>query len=588
MAKINYDFYDNKDIYNDGEVERELLEYYKDNKELDTTRDDIFFLTTQIRENIISWYPFNKDASVLEIGAGLGTVTGALCKNAKYVTSVEASKRRAEVLYERHKQNDNLEVIVANFSDIKFKEKYDYIVLIGVFEYSKIFFDVKEPFNYFLEKLKSILKSDGKIIIAIENRYGIKYWSGNNEDHIGKPYQGLIGYENKKVQTFGKKELVDLITASGFKSYKFYYPFPDYKMPQVIYTDEKLPSSYEIASIPVYNFSSENYNFNPREILKGLEDNDMFGFFANSFIVEITNGATSNVAYAKYQPTRRQEYSTITIINDDNKVFKKPLSDGSILHLEHMQKIHEKLSKNNINTYKISKNNDMFELSFLEGKNLEEIIINDFSNAEMWIDKYIEFVHTLCKKGKMKKFANEKMKKIYENESTYILKVGLLDFNFGNVIINNDQFYLFDQEWETDYDVPADYVVYFSIKLLFEKIDNFESKKEKELYKKYGITKEMQKAFNEFSFNYFNKIKNVTDINTFVKLKEHGAIRINDERERLLEGISCYEKDIEFYKNLLEKTKSGYEKEIERLNNIIEENEQSKKNKNWLKKFRNK
>ena len=32
MAKINYDFYDGKDIYNDGKIEQELYEYYKNDK----------------------------------------------------------------------------------------------------------------------------------------------------------------------------------------------------------------------------------------------------------------------------------------------------------------------------------------------------------------------------------------------------------------------------------------------------------------------------------------------------------------------------------------------------------------------------
>lgn len=573
MAKINYDFYNNRDIYSDGDIENELLNFYKNGGEIDTNRDDIFYLTTEIRENIISWYPFKIGANVLEIGAGLGTITGVLCKNAKNVTAVEASKRRAEVLYERHKSNDNLEIIVGNFSDINFEKKYDYIILIGVFEYSKLFFDKKKPFNYFLDKLKSILTVNGKIIIAIENRYGIKYWAGNKEDHLGESYLGFIGYENENVQTFGKKEIIDLIKENGFKHYKFYYPFPDYKMPQVIYTDQKEPSNYELASLPIYNFSYEDYNFNPRTVLKGLKDNGMFGFFANSFLIEITNDKVSDIEYVKYQPTRNKDYSTITIIKEDNFVYKKALSDEAIKHMRNMCEIHKKIAANDINTYEIIERGDIFELSYLEGLTLEEIILNDLSNIDIWIDKYLNFVLSFCKKGKFKKFANDKIKKVYENKMVNILKIGLLDFNFGNVIYYRNEFYLFDQEWITDFDIPVDYVIYFSIKLLFEKIDSIDKKEEERLYKKYDLTYEKQKAFNELSFNYFNEIKKVTNEKNFNKLKEHGMISINEKEKELNNSIQYYKKDIEFYKDLIEKTKIGYEREIKRLNDILIKNE---------------
>ena len=34
------------------------------------------------------------------------------------------------------------------------------------------------PFENFLKKIKSLLKPDGKLIVAIENKYGLKYWCG--------------------------------------------------------------------------------------------------------------------------------------------------------------------------------------------------------------------------------------------------------------------------------------------------------------------------------------------------------------------------------------------------------------------------
>ncbi len=566
MAKIHYDYYNGKDVYNDGEIEQELYDYYKNQKEINFDRDDIFYLTTPIRENIIAWYPFEKEATILEVGAGVGTITSFLCKSAKRVISVEGSKRRAEILYERHKEKKNLDIFVGNFNDIEFEEKFDYIVLIGVFEYSKIFFPTNNPFEDFLDSLQKKLNKNGKILIAIENRYGIKYWAGNKEDHLGKPYSSLYNYEKEKVQTFGKNELIKIIKKVGIPNYKFYYPFPDYKMPQIIYTDNYEPSDYELESLPIYNYSHEIYNFFPQKVLPGLRSNEMLGFFANSFIVELSpnNKKLANVSYAKFQPTRNQVYNIVTILTDDKKIYKKPLNKEAIPHLKELIRIHKKIEKLGIKTSEIYEENQLYYIEFLKGKILEDIILEKKDEFEKIFEVYVEFLYTISKRKKITNPLIADLKKVYKENTTDLLKIGLLDLNLGNVMLDeHQQLMIFDQEWETNTDIPVDYAIYFSLKLLFEKHSFLELEiNVKKIYKKYNITKQKQKIFDKISMTYFNDLKKVNNIPTLEKLLEHKSVVLNDETENL-------KNDLEFYKNLLEKTKIGYETEINRLNTEV-------------------
>ena len=253
MAKIVYDYYIGKDIYNDGKVEELLLNHYKKGLKLDYNNDEIFYLTNDVRQNIISWYPFKEGCTTMEIGAGCGTITKRLCELSKKVVSVEASKRRAEILFERNKEYDNLEVYVSNIENLPIKYKADYIILNGVFEYSKIFVNKENPFDYMLNILKKHLNKNGIILIAIENRFGIKYIAGNNEDHLGEKYVGLYGYSNEKVETFGRNQLKEIFVRNNFANCKFYSVFPDYKMPQLIFSDKYKFSEYELLSFPGYN-----------------------------------------------------------------------------------------------------------------------------------------------------------------------------------------------------------------------------------------------------------------------------------------------------------------------------------------------
>ncbi len=290
-AKINLDFYTGTDFYSDGDVEDELLEIVKHNSDYSEilasdNRWPILYHLSPIRQNIINWYPFKKNATCLEIGGGCGAITGALCDSLEKVTVVELSKRRATINYERHKNYTNLEIIVANLNDVIFEEKFDYITLNGVLEYAGSFTKTDAPYQDFLKQVKKYLKPDGKLIIAIENRYGLKYFAGSKEDHTAKVFDGITGYvNNDTVRTFGKKELEDLLEQSGYPSQEFYYPHPDYKMPLEIYSSSWLPSSASSLA-PAPNFDYEKYElFDETKAFQGIIDNGQYEFFANSFLV---------------------------------------------------------------------------------------------------------------------------------------------------------------------------------------------------------------------------------------------------------------------------------------------------------------
>ena len=82
------------------------------------------------------------------------------------------------------------------------------------------------------------------MIIAIENKFGLKYWAGAREDHTGRNFDSIEDYPNDKgIQTFGKHELTELLKSVGFSNTEYYYPMPDYKLPKIVYSDDYLPDA---------------------------------------------------------------------------------------------------------------------------------------------------------------------------------------------------------------------------------------------------------------------------------------------------------------------------------------------------------
>lgn len=295
-VKIDLQFYKGEDLYSDGDIEEEILSIVKENSEFIEVlaREDrwpILYHLTPKRRNLLDWFGFEKNANLLEIGAGCGALTGLFCEKVSKVVAVELSKRRAEIIAHRHKEKSNLEIIIGNLNDITFNEKFDYITLIGVLEYAGKFTEKENPFQQFLVDIRKHLKPGGTLILAIENKFGLKYWSGAREDHTGRFFESLENYlDDCGVRTFSKDELTQLLLSSGFSDTSFYYPLPDYKIPLQVFSDEYLPG---IGHINGYfpNFDQDRICFfSERNVYRELIKNNKFDFFANSFLVFCKEG----------------------------------------------------------------------------------------------------------------------------------------------------------------------------------------------------------------------------------------------------------------------------------------------------------
>jgi SAM-dependent methyltransferase len=296
---INESFYKGRDLYTDGDIEEEILDLVKSHTDFteilaQETRWPMLYHLSPERRNLLEWYPFDKMGTLLEIGAGCGALTGLFCEKLNKVVAVELSRRRSEVISQRCQNFRNLEILVGNFSDMEFRETFDYVTLIGVLEYAKSFIHVHKPHYNVLRRTCGLLNSGGRLVLAIENKYGLKYWAGSREDHTTGLFDGIQGYSDPETphETFGKQELADLITQSGFEDIHFYYPHPDYKIPYEIFSDHCLPGiHYPLMEAP--NFDRDRLNlFSEKRTFHGLIRNGMYGFFANSFLIIATKGKT--------------------------------------------------------------------------------------------------------------------------------------------------------------------------------------------------------------------------------------------------------------------------------------------------------
>lgn len=305
-VKLNLRYYNGNDEYSDGNIEDELLKIAENKNDFDeaiyeSDKWPLIYHFSKRRQNILEWYDFKDNETLLEVGAGCGAITGLFLKKLKKVVAIEISKKRSLINANRNKKYENLEILVGNLNDMEISEKFDYITLIGVLEYSRGFTNSETPEITFLEKLKKYLKPNGKIIIAIENKFGLKYWAGAREDHTGKYFDGIQGYlETKNVATYSKTELEKILKKSGFSDLEFYYPFPDYKMPEMIYSDYYLPKIGDLRNL-VHNYDMTRYIFFDEGVVYDQLIKDAnFQKFSNSFLVISKNKKEGIKKYENY------------------------------------------------------------------------------------------------------------------------------------------------------------------------------------------------------------------------------------------------------------------------------------------------
>lgn len=283
--------YNGNDQYSDGDIEEELLQIVKNTQDYDEILfncDDfaIYYHLANERGFITEVMDISKQDEVLEIGAGCGAVTGALADKAKHVQCIELSKRRSLINAYRHRSYQNISIQVCNYENSIHTQKYDVITLIGVLEYADYYIHAADPYTAFLIDVKQKLKENGRIYIAIENRLGMKYFSGCKEDHSGVEFEGIEGYTGQsKVRTFSYHELINLFKNCGFENIEFYYPYPDYKFPREIYSDDYYPCKGN-GYIKSSNYkSARNEYFNEIKFTNSLHMEDEFPIFSNSFLV---------------------------------------------------------------------------------------------------------------------------------------------------------------------------------------------------------------------------------------------------------------------------------------------------------------
>ncbi|SMF53491.1 glycoside hydrolase family 99-like domain-containing protein [Paenibacillus barengoltzii] len=542
MAKLNLEFYQNEMEYSDGTAtEDEILNIVRSGQLIDFNETKnvswpVFYHLSHLRENILNWYPFKESCSILEIGSGCGAITGLLCERAEYVTSVELTEKRATINFERHRHYDNLEIMVGNFRNMHFSRKFDYIVVNGVLEYAGGFMASDKPYEEFINTFTPLLNEDGEVLIAIENRLGLKYFSGAKEDHVGKLFVGLNDYSSgTTVRTFSKSEITRLLESCNLVIDKFYYPYPDYKFPEVIYTDngfEKVDLSYD-----VHSYDTDRYMFFDEIKMQNiLVKEKVESSFANSFLIVARKKntpkklETNEILYVKVNANRDPAYRICTAVSNQDgelKVIKHALTNEAINHLKHMNRRYQESLKSepNSNLLPVKMVGKDLVYDFVDSPTLDKVLLNKISenNVEDFVALLQKFNQMLISEGPLFKNAYSDEFSNYFGpvkceEDLEFSSFNNVDVLFDNVFLNNDRLVMFDYEWYVNCQLPVKFILWRSIKEFYRKHKVSDTRiAEDRIYRLFEITDTMIQTFYQWEGYFSAKYVKMINLEAYQK-----------------------------------------------------------------------
>lgn len=477
-----------KYIYSDGDTaEQKMLkiatEYPEDLSQEYISQNSEYLVNSTfsaVRQNILNWYPFKPNAEILEIGAGMGSITGMLCDKASYVTAVEMNPDRAAVIKARYPERENLEIISENIFDWNTEKKFDYIIMIGVLEYAGVFSEQPDPYTSFLMRTRELLKTGGRLLFAIENRFGIKYFLGASEDHLQQPYVGIEGYKQPKTpRTFSKHELGEFIKGAGYNSNRFYYVYPDYKFPELICTDEYAPSYSSLKKISFTYAKNSALVLDEKDIYKDLIENDVWQFMANSYLVEAWNSNQNEntneqkVYYVSAKGETQKKYRVSTVIMNDGYAYKIPMHSQAE---EHIQRIYENtkcLKERGISVLEVQQEGRYLKTQMFNGLSGEEYVSGLLEqNDKVGFFRVIELLRDTLLKTSELEFEKNILSHITDSLENYhigpVLKDGYIDMTFYNCFYQDDKLLFYDQEWKFP-NVPLNFILFYAVKSLYNR-----------------------------------------------------------------------------------------------------------------------
>lgn len=438
---------------------------------------------------------------------------------------------------------------------------YDIIVAVDILEYAK-------DAVAMLKGAKSLLKPDGKLLLAADNRLGIRYFCGDQDYFTNKNYDSienyrhLLSWERKamKGRAYAKAEISGFLEEAGFSKHRFFSVFPRISNPQLLLAEDYEPNeALDIRVFPEYN-SPDTVFLLEEELYPSLMENKLLHGMANGFFVECPlESGYSPINQVTLSGERGVENAMATILRSDGVVKKRTLYPEGKEKLQRLLDNNRYLSAHGVRMIDAEIEGEDFVMPYVSGVPANDyfrtLFAQDKDSFLRQLDAFWDIIRNSSEPAQFEKInweqfepGWEKRKKDDPNKDKWkkiaggsdkeredlgiILKRGYLDMVSLNCFFLDGTFVFYDQELYLE-NVPAKAVMLRTIEFIYkfnDQLDNVIPRKE--LFERYGIW-EYRDLFYKFISHFLNVLRDDDGLSDYFKegRREYGTIE--DNRKRL-------------------------------------------------------
>lgn len=490
-------------------------------------RPEYTAVLSDLRKNCVDWLPFRGDDTVLELGADYGQLTGVMADKVKEVCCFDFDLIRTGINFVRNQEMPNITYYAYdNFTDFEREmvgRKFDYIYMADAFSEAERYFPQSDdPGAAMLIWAKEHLSARGKIVLAVDNKYGLKFLNGSKilgEEFYGAPLGGATSLPWHRY--FSRVQLENYLTGAGFAQYRFFYPLPEYKFTVNLYSDGYLPQRDELFCHN-YTWEYDKISLLDEKVTFYLMAEDgTFRDFANSYLIVATvctdmDEDIDAVQFVRFSSGRRVIYDICTSIickNGERVVRKTPRTWQAKRHVadicENYKNLTAVYANPSVQFNRCAMNGDAVEFEYLQGRNLFSIINGYLASGEhdLVTAEYDRLFELLSQKARY--FVPTKaFRDAFGGDCTKLLtlKAPLLsnvDMIPQNIIVSADGCYhIFDYEWTFPFGVPILFILWRGIMYQFLPIKGDKALFADVLYARYGIDDSLQKLFAKMELQF--------------------------------------------------------------------------------------
>jgi len=453
----------------------------------------------ELPKAIVKWYEIDKESRI-----------------ACVVNEEGNSARIAEALEEMGLQADRLLLDVLEAGAATEGKVFDMVVAVDVLEYAK------NP-GALLKGLRSLLRADGRLLLAADNRLGIRYFCGDQDFFTNKNYDSIENYrhllswerESAKGRAYAKAEIAGFLEEAGFTDHRFFSVFPRLSNPQLLLAEDYEPNeALDIRIFPEYN-SPDTVFLMEEELYPSLMENHLLHGMANGFFVECpVNGDFTPVNQVTLSGERGPENAMATILRSDGIVKKRALYPEGGEKLKRLYENNQYLQAHGVRMIEAKIEKDAFVMPYVSGIPANDYFRTLFAqDRAAFLKKLDAFWELILHSSEPAGFEEinweqfepgwEKRKKDDPNKDKWkliasgtekeredlgvILKRGYLDLVSLNCFYQETGFVFYDQELYLEH-VPAKAIMLRTIEFIYKFNDQLDEViPRKELFERYGI-----------------------------------------------------------------------------------------------------